>query len=139
MPILTSEQSAKYLFFVSEMLIDFIPLVHSSPSLRKTLQQILSFLIFNNNSHDRENRLTINISKCLLLLCSDEAYLDVALGQLQRLVSDTNNTVQRQLIVQIHHLSSETQARLHSIKAQLLVSPSYAVRDLARRDFRTDH
>lgn len=136
--ILTLEQSAKYLFFVSEMLIDFLPIALTSNSLRKTIPQILQFLILNNNSHDRENKLTINVSKCLLILCSDQAYSDVSLGQLQRLVSDTNNSVQRQLIVQIKHLSPEIQTRLHSIKTQLLINSSYAVRDLARRDFGTD-
>lgn len=137
--ILTLEQSTKYLLFISEMLVSYIPVALSSHSLRRTIPQILQFLILNNNSHDRENSLIINISQCLLILCFDEEYSDVSLGQLQRLVSDTNNTVLRQLVSQINRLTPEEQTRLHSIKAQLLINSSYSVRDLAKRDFETDN
>jgi len=133
--ILTLEQSAKYLYFVSEMLIDFLPIALTSIPLRNTIPQVLQFLILNNNSHERENKLTTNISKCLITLCSDEEYSDIALGQVQRLVSDTNNVIQRQIVTQIQQLSPERQKLFHSIKAQLLINSSYSVRDLARREF----
>lgn len=133
--ILTLSQSAEYIYFVSDLLVDFIPLALQDDSLINTIPQILQFLIANNNSHERENKLINNISKCFLILINCQQYCDVALGQLQRLVSDTNNIVQRLLVSNIHSLPSEQQSNLEGIKGQLLTSSSYSVRDLAIRDF----
>lgn len=134
--ILTLAQSANYIYFVSELLLDFIPLALQDNSLTNTIPQILQFLIANNNSHERENKLINNVSKCFLILVNHQQYSDVALGQLQRLVSDTNNIVQRQLVSYIHSLPVKQQDILKGIKDQLVVSSSYSVRDLAIRDFR---
>ena len=68
-------------------------------------------------------------------LSDDPQYSEIALGQLQRLVSDTNNVVKRNLVVQIHESSTAVQKTLSSIKVQLMNSSNYSVRDLATRDF----
>lgn len=77
----------------------------------------------------------MNISQSLVCLSSDSQYSEIALDQLQRLVSDTNNVVKRNLVVQIHESSTVAQKALSSIKAQLMSSSNYSVRDLAMRDF----
>lgn len=131
---LTLDTSPRYLRFVSELLVDFIPLALYRSKLSSTLPPILQFLI-THNSRESENELLMNIFQSLVCLSSDSQYSEIALGQLQRLVSDTNNVVKRNLVVQIHESSTVAQKALSSIKAQLMSSSNYSVRDLAMRDF----
>ncbi|MDK7183695.1 hypothetical protein [Lacticaseibacillus rhamnosus] len=131
---LTLDTSPRYLLFVSELLVNFVPLALRRSKLRNTLPQILQFLI-THNSRDSENKLLTNISQSLVDLSDDPQYSEIALGQLQRLVSDTNNVVKRNLVVQIHESSTAVQKTLSSIKVQLMNSSNYSVRDLATRDF----
>ncbi|MCI1893273.1 MAG: hypothetical protein LKJ46_00895 [Lactobacillus sp.] len=116
---LTLNTSGRYLLFVSELLIDFIPVAMKSRTLRPALTQVVQFLITNNN-RARENQLLINICNCFLRLLSFERYSTIASGQLQRLVSDTNDVVKRQMVVLINALPNKGKGVLDGIKSPSL-------------------
>ncbi|WP_432749609.1 hypothetical protein [Pediococcus pentosaceus] len=124
--------SQKYLLFFSDFLVEFVPLALQFDSLSSVIPQILQFLI-TYNSNKSENDLLINISECLLILSEVSNYSQMALGQLQKMVSDTNEVVKRNIVSQIKKLDCDTNNQLHVIKEQLISSSSFAVRDLAKR------
>ncbi|KAF0395048.1 hypothetical protein GBO89_03255 [Pediococcus pentosaceus] len=124
--------SQKYLLFFSDFLVEFVPLALQFDSLSSVIPQILQFLI-TYNSNKSENDLLINISECLLILSEVSNYSQMALGQLQKMVSDTNDVVKRNIVSQIKKLDCDTNNQLHVIKEQLISSSSFAVRDLAKR------
>lgn len=132
--VLSLEHSAEYISFISDLLEDFIPLAISIESLNETLPQVLQFLI-TNNSHDNENTILLNIAKCLLSLSGYDKLSEIALGQLQKIISDNNDTVKRQLVVLINESNNKSDI-FNPLKKQLLVSSNYSVRDLAIRDFK---
>lgn len=133
--MLTLDQSPRYLAFITSLLIDFIPITLLTPSQSNSIPLILQFLITNSDSHQRENALIIDISACLVKLATAPKYSQIALGQLQRLASDTNMVVQRHLIDQIHNVPANMQKGFLPVKSQLLLNSNYSVQQFAKLRF----
>ncbi|WP_087721285.1 hypothetical protein [Companilactobacillus bobalius] len=132
--ILSNSNSPAYVECLTDILVDFIKLSIKDESKIEMIPQVLQFLITYNNRNS-DNQILINISKCFLSISDDKSYGEFAIGQLKLLVTDTNDTVKRQVVEEIFEIKNETNPDLEIIKKILMQSSSFSVRDLANRKF----
>lgn len=128
------DKSMEFLENLSDLLVDFIRLLIQEPQNKEFLPLCVQFLI-TNNSIQNDTRVLVNIAKSLIILSNYQEYNDIAIGQLQIMVSDSDDIVRRKIVVLISKYSKRSDNSFKNIKAQLLNSSNYSVRDLAKRLF----
>src|SRR5699024_2475501 len=101
------DKSMEFLENLSDLLVDFIRLLIQEPQNKEFLPLCVQFLI-TNNSIQNDTRVLVNIAKSLIILSNYQEYNDIAIGQLQIMVSDSDDIVRRKIVVLISKYSKRS-------------------------------
>src|SRR5699024_8650321 len=86
------DKSMEFLENLSDLLVDFIRLLIQEPQNKEFLPLCVQFLI-TNNSIQNDTRVLVNIAKSLIILSNYQEYNDIAIGQLQIMISDSDDVI----------------------------------------------